>query len=66
MLTVTEAATRLGVNTSRVRQLILEKRLPATKVGRDWYIKPADLAAVADRKPGRPRKEQQGEQSNHP
>jgi excisionase family DNA binding protein len=51
------AAEILGVNDSRVRQLILGGRLPARKIGRDWIIREKDLKKVADRKPGRPRKE---------
>lgn len=41
-----EAATLLGVNASRVRQLILAGKLAAEKVGRDWVIKPGDLKRV--------------------
>jgi excisionase family DNA binding protein len=52
----TEAAKRLGVNTSRVRALIDSGRLKATKVGGAWLIDPKDLDAVKDRKVGRPRK----------
>lgn len=55
MLTAAEAAERLGVNTSRVRQLILAGRLAATKFGRDWMIDEADLAAVAERTAGWPK-----------
>jgi excisionase family DNA binding protein len=51
------AAEILGVNDSRVRQLILAGRLPARKIGRDWIIREKDLEKVTDRKPGRPRKE---------
>lgn len=40
-----EAAKRLGVSPRRVRQLIDEKRLPATKVGRSYIIDPADVDA---------------------
>jgi excisionase family DNA binding protein len=54
-MTTTEAASALGVNRSRVRQLILGGRLPATKIGRDWIIRRGDLALVKDRKPGRPK-----------
>lgn len=54
-LTTKEAGKRLGVNASRVRQLILEGRLPATKFGRDLLIQERDLRKVADRKPGRPK-----------
>lgn len=55
MLTVAEAAERLEVNTSRVRQLILARRLKATKFGRDWQIDEADLAAVEVRTAGWPK-----------
>jgi excisionase family DNA binding protein len=51
-----QAAKLLCVNDSRVRQLILAGRLPAQKIGRDWIVKEKDLKYVADRKPGRPRK----------
>ncbi len=54
ILTTKQAAKELGVNDSRVRQLILAGRLPATKFGRDWMIKEKDLAKVADRKVGNP------------
>lgn len=57
LLTVDQAATELGVSARRVRALITDERLPAEKVGRDWLIKPGDLAKVKERKPGRPRKE---------
>ena len=36
--------------------MIEAKRLKAIKVGREWLIDPKDLAAVKDRKVGRPRK----------
>ena len=52
----TEAAKRLGVTDSRVRKMILSKRLKAIKVGREWLIDPKDLDALKDRKVGRPRK----------
>lgn len=29
----------MGVSAARVRQLIVEGRLPAEKVGRDWLVK---------------------------
>jgi len=54
LLTTKEAAESLGVNRSRVRQFILEGRLLAQKVGRDWIIKEEDLESARDRKPGRP------------
>lgn len=45
---------------SRVRQLVLEGRLPAEKFGRDLVIKESDLKRVEDRKPGRPPKKGTG------
>lgn len=37
-MNTTQAAEFLGVNDSRIRQLVRDKELPATKVGRDWII----------------------------
>ena len=54
MLTTRDAAERLGVTVRRVQALIKAGRLPATRIGRDWLIAPDALAAVAERKPGRP------------
>lgn len=56
IISTTEAGKRLGVTDSRVRKMILAKRLKAIKVGREWLIDPKDLEAVRDRKVGRPRK----------
>ena len=53
-LTTQEAGAILGVNASRVRQLIGAGRLKAEKLGHAWLILPRDLKAVRDRKPGRP------------
>jgi excisionase family DNA binding protein len=58
LLTTKEVAQRLGVTVTRVQQLILAKRLPAEKMGRDYFIKEDDLKLVADRTRGRPRKDQ--------
>ena len=55
-MTTTDIAKLLGITPARVRQLILAGRLPAEKNGRDWYIRKADLAKIANRKPGRPKK----------
>ena len=60
LLTAKQAAQILGVDSSRVRVLIREGRLPAQKVGRDWVILEPDLELVKDRKPGRPRKQKGG------
>jgi len=56
LLTTAEAAARLHVTVSRVHALIRQKRLPASKPGRDYLIKESDLKLVANRKPGRPSK----------
>ncbi len=54
LLTTKEVAERLGVTVPRVHTFIKEGRLPAEKMGRDFFIKEADLKLVADRKTGRP------------
>jgi len=41
-LTVEEAAKQLGLSEYRVRELIREKEIRATKIGQ-WRIKPEDL-----------------------
>lgn len=60
LLTVSEAAARLGITTRRAVALInaksKQRRLPATKLGRDWLISEGDLKLVEERKPGRPPK----------
>ena len=56
LLSTAQAAKILGVNDSRVRQLILAGRLPAQKIGGNWIVYEKDLSKVADRKPGRPKK----------
>lgn len=39
MITVKQAAERLGVNVARVRALALAGRIPgAKKLGRDWFL----------------------------
>jgi excisionase family DNA binding protein len=49
-------ARRLGVLVGRVKQLIAEKRLPATKVGNTNLVKKEDLGRVEERRNGRPPK----------
>lgn len=56
-LTTKQAADALGITPRRVIALIKAGHLKATRVGRDWLIKPSALAAVAERKPGRPKKD---------
>jgi len=53
-LTTSEAAKKLGVSPGRVRQLVVDGRLPVVKIGRDNLIRLADLELVKDRKTGRP------------
>jgi excisionase family DNA binding protein len=57
-ITSAQAAARLGITPRRVLALIKSGRLPADRPGLEWLIDPADLAKVADRKPGRPRRQQ--------
>ena len=54
LLTARAAAAALGVTERRVRALIKAGALPATRLGRDWVIRPEDLRGVRTRKPGRP------------
>ena len=56
LLSVTEAAKRLGVIRQRVFQFIQTGRLPAVMVGSQYVIKESDLELVAERKTGRPPK----------
>ena len=57
-LTVSEAARVLEMDPRAVRRAILQGRLPATKCGRDWSIRAADVAAYKQRPHcgGRPRR----------
>lgn len=55
-LTTAEAAARLGVSRGRVLHLIRDKRLPATKHGRDWVIRENDLEQLRRLPVGRPSK----------
>ncbi len=57
MITTKEAAERLGITVGRVRQMVINGQLPSEKFGRDLMIAEPDLALVADRKAGRPKKE---------
>lgn len=55
LLSVSEAAERLGVLPRRIQQRIADGSLPAEKVGRGWAIDERHLARLAhDRFPGRP------------
>lgn len=57
VLTTEQAAERLGITPTRVRFFIRDGRLPARKFGRAHLINEADLRLIADRKPGRPKRE---------
>ena len=56
LLSVTETAELLGVDRTRVQALIVARRLPAIRVGRDWRISVSDATRLqhATRRPGRP------------
>jgi len=56
MLSVTQAARILNVNTSRVRALIRANRIKAEKVGGVWVMQRRALESVKVRKAGRPKK----------
>lgn len=56
IITVKEAADLLEISLSRIYVLIKQNRLPATKFGNAWLIREADLEAVKERNPGRPKK----------
>ena len=53
---VAEAAERLGVDRSRVRQLLNAGDLQGRRVGRDWLVSAEDVARLQGqrRRPGRP------------
>ncbi len=56
-LTAKQVAEKLGVTAGRVRQLVAENRLPATKFGNSLMILESDLDLVRERKKtGRPPK----------
>jgi excisionase family DNA binding protein len=56
LLTTNQVAQRLKITPSRVRQLILAGRLPATKIGRDLFVKEQDLKNFKRMPRGRPKK----------
>ena len=58
LITTNQAARILFVSPLRVRQFILEGRLPAAQFGRSWMLPRAAVLkfAMKKRKPGRPKK----------
>ena len=56
MIDTQKAAAMLQVTPRRIRALIQSGRLPAQKLGRDWLIQSADLAALRARPNGRPKR----------
>ncbi len=54
-LNTQQAAGAVGMTTRHIRRLIADGKLPARKLGRDWLIRPGDLAGVERIKSGRPR-----------
>lgn len=51
-ISVQEAAERLGVDPSRVRQLIDAQVLPARRAGRMWLLPAEDVARLVAQRPG--------------
>jgi excisionase family DNA binding protein len=54
MLTITEAAARLGLETSWVRRLVTSGQLQARKVGPIWLVSEESVAAYQPRPQGKP------------
>jgi excisionase family DNA binding protein len=55
LLSVSEAAAVRGVTRSQIHVYIRDGRLPASRLGNQYVIDPADLAKVKLRSAGRPR-----------
>ena len=60
LLTTKEAAEKLGVTVRRVQAMIIDGRLKAQKLGRDYVIEDSELETVKERKTGRPSKPLEG------
>lgn len=54
LISVTQAAAKLGLSRKRVFEFIKDQRLPAVKVGAAYVIKETDLQLVEHRQTGRP------------
>jgi excisionase family DNA binding protein len=57
LISTKEASEKLNVSMRRIQALISSGRLPSQKIGNSHVIKESDLALVAERKVGRPKKE---------
>lgn len=58
-ITTSEAAKKIGVSPSRVRQFVADGLLPVERLGAVNMVKESDLALIQDRaKVGRPKKEE--------
>jgi excisionase family DNA binding protein len=55
LLTLAEAAQTLAISVRRMRQLVAAGRVRHERAGRTILIRPRDLDAVRERRPGRPR-----------
>lgn len=57
-LSIADAATRLGIDPSRVRVLCRSGRIKAQRPGRDWLIPEGAIVAYEGQRrgPGRPRR----------
>ncbi len=64
MITTQQAAAELGVSDSRVRQLIIDRKLLAQRFGRSHMIKRSDLKNVVIGNRGRPPKNKKTKQAH--
>lgn len=59
-MTTNEAAKKSSLSVKGIQSAIHSGKLPAVKIGRDWWIEPVDFERWMNepRKVGRPRKKQ--------
>ena len=50
-LTLPQIAQMLSLNPSTIRLWVNEKRLPAQRVGRKWFVRRGDLEAMLEQQP---------------
>ena len=63
LLTTNEAAEKVGISSRRIVALIQAKKLPAEKMGRDYFIKERDLKLIENSKAGRPSKQKSNDKN---